>query len=613
MRGSSAEMSVTKSASPFSMTESMIWSAVSWIFCSSWAIMRGVKPLFTSLPVAGVERRIHVEHEQSLLLDLFLGHVPDERRLLGRREVLGVAVHRHAVVVLGHGPEAGTVGLLVPVDRVLLTESREPLVGNLRHEVGRVAESISLRSTRSSSAAPVGLGWPGSGLRSRWLESEHKSRTCSSHDRRALGPRLRARHSGQRGRHKVEPVTISIPKGSRGRVQRAAPEGPRPQVPGGDRMFLEETPEQQALRAELRAYYAELLTPEVRAGLADGGEGGDMWRQVISRIGADGWLGIGWPKEVGGQGRPATDQFIFFDETRRASAPFPFVTINTVGPTMMIYGTEEQKKFFLPGILSGEINFAIGYTEPEAGTDLASLRTRAVRDGDEYVINGNKIFTSGADQADYIWLAVRTDPEAPKHKGISIICVPTSSPGFSYSIITTVGGLTTSATYYSDVHVPVANRIGEENEGWRMITTQLNHERVGIAAWAGLRPARCGTASRDGLPRRRPDPETDSEPDDARPSLGENRAGADARGAEGDVPAELAHGRRPLRGIALLPAASSAVKVFGTERTIEVYRRLLGIVGAGGLSRARVAGRGDRRDVSSRVPARRRSTHSAAE
>ncbi len=250
-------------------------------------------------------------------------------------------------------------------------------------------------------------------------------------------------------------------------------------------MFLEETPEQQALRTELRAYYAELLTPEIRAGLADGGEGGVMWRKVISRIGADGWLGIGWPKEVGGQGRPATDQFIFFDETRRAGAPFPFVTINTVGPTMMIYGTEEQKKFFLPGILSGEINFAIGYTEPEAGTDLASLRTRAVRDGDEYVINGNKIFTSGADQADFIWLAVRTDPDAPKHKGISIVCVPTSSPGFSYSIITTVGGLTTSASYYSDVHVPVANRIGEENEGWRMITTQLNHERVGIAAWAG--------------------------------------------------------------------------------------------------------------------------------
>jgi hypothetical protein len=344
-------------------------------------------------------------------------------------------------------------------------------------------------------------------------------------------------------------------------------------------MFLEETPEQQALRAELRAYYAELLTPEVRAGLADGGEGGAMWRQVISRIGADGWLGIGWPKEVGGQGRPATDQFIFFDETRRAGAPFPFVTINTVGPTMMIYGTEEQKKFFLPGILAGEINFAIGYTEPEAGTDLASLRTRAVRDGDEYVINGNKIFTSGADQADYIWLAVRTDTEAPKHKGISIICVPTTSPGFSYSIITTVGGLTTSASYYSDVHVPVANRIGEENEGWRMITTQLNHERVGIAAWAGYAREMWNAVARWAA--------TKIGPDDgpAQTML--------------DLPwvrSELARTHAELKAMYLLnwrmavsvadgsltPAGSSAVKVFGTERTIEVYRRLLGIVGSAG-------------------------------
>jgi 3-oxocholest-4-en-26-oyl-CoA dehydrogenase alpha subunit len=343
-------------------------------------------------------------------------------------------------------------------------------------------------------------------------------------------------------------------------------------------MFLEETPEQQALRAELRAYYAELLTPEVRAGLADGGEGGDMWRQVVGRIGADGWLGIGWPKEVGGQGRPATDQFIFFDETRRASAPFPFVTINTVGPTMMLYGSEEQKKFFLPGILSGEINFAIGYTEPEAGTDLAALRTRAVRDGDEYLINGNKIFTSGADQADYIWLATRTDPEAPKHQGISIICVPTASPGFSCSIITTVGGLTTTASYYADVRVPVSNRVGEENDGWRMITTQLNHERVGIAAWAGFALEMWNAVARWAA----------STP--ASPGSDQNMV---------DLPwvrTELARTYAELRAMYMLnwrmavevsegsltAAGSSAVKVFGTERTIEVYRRLLGVVGSAG-------------------------------
>jgi 3-oxocholest-4-en-26-oyl-CoA dehydrogenase alpha subunit len=343
-------------------------------------------------------------------------------------------------------------------------------------------------------------------------------------------------------------------------------------------MFLEETPEQQALRKELRSYYAELLTPEVRAGLADGGEGGDMWRQVVARIGADGWLGVGWPKEVGGQGRPATDQFIFFDETRRASAPFPFVTINTVGPTMMLYGSEEQKKFYLPGILSGEINFAIGYTEPEAGTDLAALRTKAVRDGDEYLINGNKIFTSGADQADYIWLATRTDPEAPKHQGISIICVPTDSPGFSCSIITTVGGLTTTASYYTDVRVPVSNRVGEENDGWRMITTQLNHERVGIAAWAGYALEMWNAVARW----------TTTAP--AAPGSADNMI---------DLPwvrTELARTYAELRAMYMLnwrmavdvsqgsltAAGSSAVKVFGTERTVEVYRRLLGVVGSAG-------------------------------
>jgi 3-oxocholest-4-en-26-oyl-CoA dehydrogenase alpha subunit len=345
-------------------------------------------------------------------------------------------------------------------------------------------------------------------------------------------------------------------------------------------MHLEETPEQQALRAELRAYYREILTPEVRGGLAAGGEGGETWRAVIRRVGADGWLGIGWPKEVGGQGRPATDQFIFFDETRRSSAPFPFVTINTVGPTMMIYGTEEQKQSFLPGILSGEINFAIGYTEPGAGTDLASLRTRAVRDGDEYVINGNKIFTSGADQADYIWLAVRTDPEAPKHKGISIICVPTSSEGFSYSIINTVGGLTTSATYYSDVRVPVENRVGEENEGWRMITTQLNHERIGIAAWSGFAQEMWNAVAAWTATTR-----TDPNRDTSETLL--------------DLPwvrSELARTHSDLRAMYLMnwrmavelsegslsPASSSAVKVFGTERVIEVYRRLLGVVGSVG-------------------------------
>src|SRR3989454_8039524 len=251
-------------------------------------------------------------------------------------------------------------------------------------------------------------------------------------------------------------------------------------------MHLALTPEQEKLQEELRAYFAELVTPEIEEEMAGGEMGGPKSQAAVRKIGADGWLGIGWPKEYGGQGRSATEQFILFDEVQRAGVPFPFVTVNTVGPTLMRFGSEEQKAFFLPGILRGEINFAIGYTEPEAGTDLASLRTRAVRDGDEYVVNGNKIFTSGANQADYIWLACRTNPDAPKHKGISMILVPTSSPGFSWTPIVTVGGIVTTATYYDDVRVPAANLVGRENDGWRMITTQLNHERVGIAAIGGL-------------------------------------------------------------------------------------------------------------------------------
>ncbi len=341
-------------------------------------------------------------------------------------------------------------------------------------------------------------------------------------------------------------------------------------------MFLEESPDQRMLRDELRRYYADLLTDEVRAGLAEGGEGGEQWRRVVRTIGKDGWLGIGWPTEFGGQGRTATEQFIFFDETRRAGAPFPFVTVNTVGPTIMRFGTEEQKAFFLPRILSGELNFAIGYTEPEAGTDLASLRTRAVRDGDEYVVNGAKIFTSGADMADYIWLAVRTDPDVPKHKGISMLLVPTSAPGFSWNLINTVGGLTTTATFYEDVRVPVDNRVGAENAGWTMITNQLNHERVGLAAWSGL-----SLSLLDGVARWAAAKETD----DGGRLIDQGWVQLDLARVAADLEAMRLLNWRMVAAVetdSLKANESSAVKVFGTERTVEACRVLLGIVGAAG-------------------------------
>jgi 3-oxocholest-4-en-26-oyl-CoA dehydrogenase alpha subunit len=338
-------------------------------------------------------------------------------------------------------------------------------------------------------------------------------------------------------------------------------------------MFVDYTAEQQALRKELREYFAELLTDDVRAQLGGRGEGGPGYRRTIRRMGADGWLGIGWPKEYGGQGRSPLEQFIFFDEVERAGAPFPFVTLNTVGPTIMRFGSDEQKAFFLPGILSGEINFAIGYTEPEAGTDLASLRTRAVRDGDEYVINGAKVFTSGANDADYIWLATRTDPDAPKHKGISIIAVPTSSPGFSWSPIVTVGGTQTTATYYTDVRVPVSARIGPEHEGWRMITTQLNHERVGLAAMGGLAHQLLDEVTEWARRERRTD----------EPWVRLALARAYARGEA----MKLLNWRMAsiLDQGELGPADSSAVKVYGTECMIEMYRILLEVLGPVGYLR----------------------------
>ncbi|NHI11322.1 acyl-CoA dehydrogenase domain-containing protein [Streptomyces sp. KO7888] len=250
-------------------------------------------------------------------------------------------------------------------------------------------------------------------------------------------------------------------------------------------MHLRESAAHRELRRELRAYFAGLMPEDERRRVGEEGVGGDRFREVVKRLGADGWLGIGWPTEYGGQGRSVEDQYVFFDEVQRAGLPFPFVTVNTVGPTLMAYGSEEQRRRFLPGILSGDIVFAIGYTEPGAGTDLASLTTRAVRDGDSYVVDGSKIFTSGANTADYVWLAARTDPDAPKHKGISILIVPTTDEGFGWSPIRTVGGMVVTATYYSGVRVPAADVVGEVNGGWRLITAQLNHERIGLAALGG--------------------------------------------------------------------------------------------------------------------------------
>jgi 3-oxocholest-4-en-26-oyl-CoA dehydrogenase alpha subunit len=338
-------------------------------------------------------------------------------------------------------------------------------------------------------------------------------------------------------------------------------------------MHISFTPEQEQLRQRLREYFAALMTPELREALAassgEYGEG-DAYKQVVRQLGADGWLAIGWPAEYGGQDRSVLEQLIFTDEAAIAGVPVPFLTINTVGPTIMRFGTPEQKERFLPKIAAGQLHFSIGYSEPGAGTDLASLRTRAVRDGDSYVINGQKMWTSLIQYADYVWLACRTDPEALRHKGLSMIIVPTDAAGFSWTPVRTLAGVTTSATYYTDVRVPAGNLVGEENKGWPLITNQLNHERVALTSAAPMLSALAdvtdwakATKLTDG--RRVIDQEW------VQISLARVHAKAEFL--------KLVNWRIASTDGPPGPAVASVTKVYGTEFTIEACRLLLEVLG----------------------------------
>jgi alkylation response protein AidB-like acyl-CoA dehydrogenase len=243
-------------------------------------------------------------------------------------------------------------------------------------------------------------------------------------------------------------------------------------------VFIDLTAAQRQLRDELREYFDGLMSAQEREAMLTERHG-EVYRELVRRLGRDGRLGVGWPREYGGKGFGPVEQQIFVNEAARADVPLPYVTLQTVGPTLQAFGTQEQKDFFLPRILSGDLHFAIGYTEPDAGTDLASLRTKAVLDGDHYIVNGQKTFTTGGHDADYVWLACRTGAPDSRHKGITILIVDTRDPGYSWTpIITCDGAHHVNATYYNDVRVPSSMRVGEENKGWRLITTQLNHERV---------------------------------------------------------------------------------------------------------------------------------------
>jgi 3-oxocholest-4-en-26-oyl-CoA dehydrogenase alpha subunit len=334
------------------------------------------------------------------------------------------------------------------------------------------------------------------------------------------------------------------------------------------------TDEQEALRQELRAYFDGLMTPEVQQEMATGdGEYGnsELYKSLVRQMGKDGWLGIGWPSEYGGQSRSMVEQLIFMDEASLASAPVPFLTVNTVGPTLMHYGTEAQRKEFLPKILGGELHFSIGYSEPEAGTDLASLTTRAVRDGEEYVINGQKMWTSLIQYADYVWLAARTDPEAPKHKGISMFLVPTDVAGFSWTPVRTMAGVTTSATFYNDVRVPASALVGEENKGWNLITNQLNHERVALCSAANVQHL-VNDVRRWAHDTRLPDGRRVIDQEWVQVHLARVHAKTEFLKL---INWKIAWGVK--KGVGMQDA--SATKVFGTEHSIEAYRLLMEVLG----------------------------------
>ncbi len=240
------------------------------------------------------------------------------------------------------------------------------------------------------------------------------------------------------------------------------------------------TPEQRHLELQMKEYLKNHVTDELLDELlVNRAGGGPNHRKFIRQLGEDGWLGMGWPGEYGGHDRSAIEQYVVFNMVQGYyGINLPCAALNTIGPTIMKYCTEEQKKKYLPGIIKGELEIALGYTEPEAGTDLASLKTRAVSDGDDYVINGNKIFTSHADFCDYVWLAARTDPQVAKHRGISIFMVPIGTPGITVKLIPIMGQDMVDSVFYDNVRVPKSCLIGEENKGWQYMVTQLGLERI---------------------------------------------------------------------------------------------------------------------------------------
>ena len=250
------------------------------------------------------------------------------------------------------------------------------------------------------------------------------------------------------------------------------------------------TPEQDEWRQEVRSTIESLITPELREEMEVGddvGPGPDG-KRFMRALGSRGLLGISWPTEYGGLGRSLMDQYIFSEEIGGFGGLYTNGTaVNMVGPTILNVGTDEQRDEWIPKMLSGEVECALGYTEPGAGTDLAGLQTRAVVDGDDYVINGQKLFTSAGHFSSHVWLLARTDTEARKHRGLSVFLVPMDSDGISVRPLWRMDSGRTNEVFFDNVRIPRQNLIGEPNRGWYHVAMALDFERVSIGSrYTGL-------------------------------------------------------------------------------------------------------------------------------
>ncbi len=250
------------------------------------------------------------------------------------------------------------------------------------------------------------------------------------------------------------------------------------------------TPEQEAFRSDVRAFLDDALPADwIGSDNAIDEEAFQFGREFLRKLAPKNWIAPAWPAEYGGLGLSLWEQVVFNEEMAYQRAPLlNLAAVGYLGPTIMMYGNEEQERRHLPGITSGEVIWCQGYSEPGSGSDLASLQTRAVQDGDDFIINGQKIWTSQAHYADWIFLLARTDPEAPKHRGISYFLVDMKSPGITVRpLINMAGQSGFNEVFFEDVRVPRSGLLGELNRGWYMATTTLDFERSSVATSAGYR------------------------------------------------------------------------------------------------------------------------------